>query len=88
MLDLCVASKLRVISWSIEIGFLPPLFISFDSNTSSNSLLSPVLHVTTPFLLSTDRVHPHILSSAPSIVFPVLVSCASILLLLCTLLPH
>ena len=73
---------------SCRNGILPPLFIGFDSNTSSNSLLSPVLRVATPFLLSTDRVHPHILSSAPSIVFPVLISCASVLLLLRTLLPH
>ena len=75
-------------SLDYQNGTLPPLFIGFDLNTSSNSLQSPVLHVATLFLRSIDHVRPHILSSAPSIVFPVLVSCASVLLPLCILLPH
>ena len=69
-------------------GILPPLFIGFDLNTSSNNLQSPVLHVVTLILRSIDRAHPHTLSSAPSTAFPVLVSCASILLPLHILLPH
>ena len=69
-------------------GILPLLFIGFDSNTLSNSLQPPVLHVTTLILLSIDRVHPHTLSSAPSTKFPVLVSYASVLLPLLTLLLH
>ena len=69
-------------------GTLPPLFIGFDLNTSSNSHQLPVLHVTTLFLLSIDCVHPHILSSTLSTVFSVLIFCASILLLLHILLLH
>ena len=69
-------------------GILHPLFIGFDSYTSSNSFQSPVLHVVTLFLLSIGRVHPHILSSALSTAFPILISCASVLLPLHILLPY
>ena len=87
-MDLCVAFKNLSDFLGYQNGILPPLFIGFDSNTSSNSLQLPVLHVATPFLLSIDRIHPHILSSAPSTVFPVLVSYASVLLPLRILLLH
>ena len=73
---------------SCQDRILPPLFIGFDSNTSSNSLLSPVLHVATLILLSIDHVRPHNLSNVPSIAFPILVSYASVLLLLHILLLH
>ena len=67
---------------------LPPLFIGFDLNTLSNSLLSPVLHVVILILLSIDCVHLYSLSNVPSIVCPFLVSCASILLPLHIFLLH
>ena len=73
---------------SCQNGILPPLFIGFDSNTSSNSLLLPVLHVATLIPLSIDRVHPHNPSNVPSIASPILISCASVLLLLHILLLH
>ena len=69
-------------------GILPPLFIGFDSNTSSNSLLSLVLHVVTLIPLFIDHVRPHNPSNIPSIVCPVLVSCAFVLLPLHILLLH
>ena len=87
--DICKSAlELEWFLGLVEMGFLPLFFIGFNSNILSNSLQPPVLHVVTPFLLSTDHVRPYILSSAPSIVFPVLISCASVLLLLHTLLPH
>ena len=73
---------------SCQNGILPPLFIGFDSNTSSNSLLLPVLHAVTLIPLSIDHVHLHTPSNVPGIVSPVLVFCTSILLLLHILLLH
>ena len=69
-------------------GILLPLFIGFNLNTLSNSLLSPVLHVATLIPLSIDCAHPCNPSNAPSIAFPVLIFCASVLLPLYILLLH
>ena len=69
-------------------GILPPLFIGFNSNTLSNSLLLPVLYVATLILLSIDCAYSHSPSNAPSIEFPILVFCASILLPLHILFLH
>ena len=59
---------------------LPPLFIGFNSNTLSNSLLLPLLYKSILFQLSIDRVRSHSPSNTPNIEFPILVFCVSILL--------
>ena len=55
---------------SCQNGILPPLFIGFNLNTSSDSLLLPVLHVVTLIPLSIDHVRPHNPSNVPSIASP------------------
>ena len=70
-----------------QIGILPSLFISFDSNTSSNSFQSPLLYEATLFPQSIDHVYSCNLSNVPDTAFFCLISCASILLQLCILLP-
>ena len=87
LLDLC-CFKNSSDFLSCRNGILPPLFIDFDLNTLSNSLLLPVLCVVTLILLSIDHAHSHTLSNVSGIVSPVLVSCASILLLLHIVLLH
>ena len=62
---LCCCSSLSEY-FGYQNGILPPLFIDFDSNTLSNSLLLPLLHEATLFQLSIDCVHPHSPSNAPS----------------------
>ena len=87
-LFLNVALVDQVNTFAVKIGFYSPFFIGFDSNTLSNSLLSPVLYVVTLILLSIDHVHPHNPSNTPSTEFPVLIFYASILLSLYILLLH